>query len=466
MNQIVVGIPETAEATLRAWIEANMQGRVISVERQPRWRPCWYVEFEETGTRARKPLYVRSRRSQSELLFFPLAHEAEVLRVLHESGIPSPVIYGLCPEPEAIVMDRMPGRPDLSTAEDEAEGCAVLLEYMEILARMHAIPPERFLGAGLEIPRDPKTMAFSLFDLFERIQIAHKRRPAPEVMFVMGWLRRHTPMHRTRPAFITCDSGQFLFDKGHVTSVLDLELAHIGDPSMDIASLLLRDLVQPLGDLTAGCRRYEELAAEPIDWKVVMFYLALWGIMTPMVTHHLSQDPPPDLDHAYNEDQTIVLTRIPLEAIAEMMGVELEPMAPPFEFTGRGGSVALHAALTALRGALADVRPTEVFERYRRNCANEMADYLGILIEHERDVLAQEREETVQLIGRDIAAEGERNAALEELVAASGPERDQELVRFFYRRTARRERMLGPRVKFFVRRDIQRPDRPTTVSGK
>lgn len=451
--------PVIAETQLRTWIEGNLRGTVISMERQPRWRPCWYVEFEETGTGARKALYVRSRRSQSELLFFPLSHEAEVLRVLHESGIPSPMIYGLCPEPEAIVMDRMPGRPDLSTAENEAEASAVQLEFMEVLARMHAIPPERFRGAGLEIPRDPKTMAFSLFDLFERIQVAHKRRPAPEVMFVMGWLRRHTPMHRTRPAFITCDSGQFLFDKGHVTSVLDMELAHIGDPAMDIASLLLRDLVQPLGDLTAGCRRYEELAMEPIDWNVVIFYLALWGIMTPMVTHHLSQDPPPDLDHAYNEDQTIVLTRIPLEAIAEIMGVELDPMAPPFEFTGRGGSVALEAALTALRGALADVQPTEAFERYRRNCASEMAAYLGVLIEHESHVLAQERDEAAQLIGRDIAAEGERNAALEELVATSSPARDPELVRFFYRRIARRERLLGPRVKFFVRRAIQRPDR-------
>jgi hypothetical protein len=351
-------------------------------------------------------------------------------------------------------MDKMPGRSNLATAKDKAEQEAVLLHYMDVLAQMHAIPPERFLGAGLTIPRGPKELAFGLFDRFAKIQAANKRRPAPEVMFVMSWLRRNTPMHRTRPAFVCADSGQFLFENNRVTSVLDMELAHIGDPCMDLSSLLLRNMTEPLGDLVPGFKRYEQLAG-PIDWDVVMYYLTLWGIMTPMVTLHLSQDPPPELDHLYNDEQTIILTRVPLEAMAQILKVKLEPLPAPYMFTGRGGSVALQAALKALRGALADVQPTEAYMSYRRNCAGEVADYLGILVEQEMQVLALEREEAAGLLKRDIADEQARNAALEEFALAAGAERDEELLRFFYRRIGRREALMGDGKKFFVQRTIE-----------
>src|SRR5262249_19205692 len=156
--------------------------------------------------------------------------------------------------------------------------------------QMHALPPEHFMKApGLQIPRDAREMAFWLFDRFEKIQLAAKRRPAPEVAFLKKWLRRNPPLHRTRPHFITCDSGQFMFDKGRVTTVLDMEFAHIGDPALDLASLLMRDLSEPTGDLGPAFRRYEEVTGEPIDWPAVKFYLALWGAMVPIVTLHLSQ---------------------------------------------------------------------------------------------------------------------------------------------------------------------------------
>jgi aminoglycoside phosphotransferase (APT) family kinase protein len=448
----------TPEAQLTAWAEQHLQGRIVSIERQPRWRPSWYAEFEGTNGKT-KQLYFRSRRLQAELLFFPLAHEAEVLRVLHRHGIPSPEIYGLCPEPEAIVMDRMPGRPDLSTAATPQEGHAALLHMMEVMAQMHAIPPEEFKDAGLDIPKDAESIALFMFDRFEKIQRANKRRPAPEVMFVMNWVRRNVPKHRTKPSFVTCDSGQFLHDKGRVTSVLDMELAYIGDTAQDIACLMFRDLSEPLGDLRAGLAHYEKCAGVPIDWDVVKFYLIMWGIMTPMVTLHLSQDPPPELDLGYNEDQSITLTRIPLEILAELVGVRLDPAPAPYAITGTGGSLAQQAALKALRGALADVKPDEAFQQYRKACAGEMTDYLALLIDHGEEVMRQDRDAAAKLLGRDIADESERDAALEHLAMTAGPERDAELVKFFFNRVARREALLGPKPKLFPVRQIQRPDR-------
>jgi aminoglycoside phosphotransferase (APT) family kinase protein len=450
------------EDRLRRWIGQRLGGRIVSIERQARWRPAWYAEVEIGGER--RPVYVRGRRAQAELLFFPLAHEAEVLRVLRESGIPAPRIYGMCDDPEAIVMDRMPGRADLNTADSPEEAAATLLDFIEVLARMHALPPERFLGApGLAMPQDAHALAFGLFDRFERIYRANKRRPEPEVAFAMRWVRRNVPLHRTRPAFITCDSGQFLFDRGRVTSVLDMELAHIGDPALDLASLMLRDLSEPLGDLTPAFRRYEALTGEPIDWDVIRYYIALWGIMTPMVTGHLNKDPTPELNLPYNLDQAITLTRIPLEAIAETIGAELDPVPPMKERTGTGGSIARQAALISLFGALADVRPANAFERYRRDSAETVADCLGILIEHEPGVLEEERAEAAALLGRDLPDEQERDAALEQLALTAGPEQDHALVRLFHRRAARRQSLLGARPKLFHHREIQHPERALAI---
>ena len=450
------------EAKLRRWIAVRFGGRILSMERQARWRPAWFVSVETAS--GQLSLYARGRREQAELLFFPLAHEAEVLRVLHQAGIPGPRIYGLCEDPEAIVMDRMPGRPDLATADSEAEAAAALLDFTAILARMHALPPEDFLAApGLKMPKDAREIAFSMFDHFDRIYRVNKRRPEPEVAFAMGWIRRNAPEHRTRPAFITCDSGQFLFEDGRVTSVLDMELAHIGDPALDLASLMLRDMSEPLGDLTPAFRRYQELTGEPIDWDVIRFYIALWGIMTPMVTAHLNKDPPPELNLPYNLDQAITLTRIPLEAIAETLGVVLDPIPVPLTHSGSGGSVARQAALKGLAGALADIRPNEAFQQYRRDSAETLIDYLAILIEHEPAVLEEERVEALALLGRDLPDEQERDAALEAFALAAGPEHDRELVRLFHRRASRREALLGPTPKLFKRRAIQHPE--CTLAG-
>jgi aminoglycoside phosphotransferase (APT) family kinase protein len=457
-------VDDACAAKITAWVEQNLAGTIRSVERQARWRPAWFVEAETPE--GPLSLYVRGRREQSELLFYPLAHEAEVLRVLGAADIPVPKIYGLCEDPEAIVMQRLPGRPNLATADTPEQAAGILLTFMDILARMHAIPPQRFRGAGLETPSDPAELAFNLFDRFEAIQKANKTRPEPEVMFAMRWLRRNLPAGRYRPAFISCDAGQFLFDQGKLTGLLDLELAHIGDPAIDLGALLLRDLSEPLGDLTPAFARYAERTGEPIDWPVIYYFVALFAIMTPMVTAHLAKDPPPELAFIYNLDQTLLLTRIGLEAMAHAIGLDLPPPPPQLEASGKGGTIARNAAMRGLLGALQDVQPAPGYMRYRRDGAAEVAAYLGILDEHEDRVIAEERAEAAALLGRDIEGEAARDLALEAFAQAAGPELDNALIRFFYHRSARRYSLLGPKLQLFVRREMQRPDLAKTGAAR
>jgi hypothetical protein len=237
-----------------------------------------------------------------------------------------------------------------------------------------------------------------------------------------------------------------------------MELAHIGDPAIDLGALLLRDLSEPLGDLTPAFARYAERTGEPIDWQVIYYHVALFAIMTPMVTAHLAKDPPPELAFIYNLDQTVLLTRIGLEAMAHSIGLDMPPPPPQLAASGRGGTIARSAAMRGLLGALGDVQPEEGFMRYRRDGAAEVAAYLNILVEHEDRVIAEERAEAASLLGRDIAEEEAREFALEAFAQDAGPELDAALIRFFYHRAARRYSLLGPKHQLFVRREIQRPD--------
>ena len=39
------------EAVVRSWTEKCVGGRVVACERQPRWRPAWFLEVDRNGER-------------------------------------------------------------------------------------------------------------------------------------------------------------------------------------------------------------------------------------------------------------------------------------------------------------------------------------------------------------------------------------------------------------------------------
>jgi aminoglycoside phosphotransferase (APT) family kinase protein len=77
-------------------------------------------------------------------------------RTLQENGVPIPKILGFCSEPLTIVMEFVRGGRDPGLMQQAIENPSEMtpdrwqasLRYMEILAEMHPIPPERFVAAG------------------------------------------------------------------------------------------------------------------------------------------------------------------------------------------------------------------------------------------------------------------------------------------------------------------------------
>ena len=427
---------EQQAAGVRAWIEAEL-GPVTAIERQARWRPAWFVTAQRPdGTEL--PLYVRGAREGVANLS-ALLEEAGMLQVLEAHGIPVPHVYGMVDEPEAIVMDALPGRANLGTAETEAEQRAVLDHYIDILTRVHAIDPAAFVAAGLRLPEGPADVALNMFDRFEKVYRNEKQAPAPLLEFGIQWVRRNVLTHRSQARFVTCDSAQFMFDDGRVTGLIDLENGYLGDPLQDLASFRMRDMTEPLGDVIAGMLRYEELTGEPLDVAAIDYHLVQWSLCTPMTLNGMVQGAPPlvELVQYFQWYHQYALTA--LEALAHVTGTEIPSVELPEPVSTR--DTVVHDALAAVIRTLG---ADDEVARFRRDSTAVLAEYLGRVERYGPAIEAAYLDEVAALLGERPADWATADAALEAFVLGAGPEHDAALLQLFIRVSLRRLLLMEP----------------------
>src|ERR1700728_624882 len=150
-----------ADEKVSGWLERELGGTVVLIERQERWRAAWFVDVLREGSVRR--YYVRGSRGGNFRELISLRQEADVNRVLRAHGVPVPGVYGMIDDPPAIVMDRLPGRVNLATADDDGERDAILDQYIESMRRMHEINVKEFEAIGLPVPDDNRGAALNLY---------------------------------------------------------------------------------------------------------------------------------------------------------------------------------------------------------------------------------------------------------------------------------------------------------------
>ena len=130
--------------------------------------PRCFIDVEVDGAVVR----LLARRAPDRALdhgISDLRYEYHVLQVLEAHGIPVPHIYGFCDEPEGLLLARLPGRTEMVDAANDDERVALLDEYVEIMARMHAIPVADFEARGLRRPTTSDELGLADFDSWERV---------------------------------------------------------------------------------------------------------------------------------------------------------------------------------------------------------------------------------------------------------------------------------------------------------
>lgn len=431
-------------SAVHAAVERLVGGRVVRSEPQARWRPAWFLDVEtDAGLLA---VYFRGDRGLGDGVY-SLEREADVLRVLEAQGIPVPHVYAFSEEPRGIVMERAAGQANLATASDDSQRAAVLDHYIEILLEMHRIDPAALESIGLHMPQGAGELGLADLPLWEKSFRQQKRRPEPLIEFVLGWLERHVPTHRTRACFVAGDSGQFLFQGPRVTAVIDLELAFLGDPLADLAAMRSRDISEPLGDLSRAFARYAELSGEPIDSPALHYHTVRFALNTPLAVAPLCANPPPGLNFAQYLGWNLVYGRLAVEVIAELEGVELSKPELP-EADGSSHAAAHGALLGMLEGS---------GERsYEVDTALRVAQYLREVDRRGPRLEEQDLDEASALVGRRLRSRSDCDAAVETLVLALPDAKQPELLRYLYGRTLRQEALLRPAMRELSDVEFQR----------
>ncbi len=416
------------EARLCAWIEKNLSGEIIYFKRDVRWRPAWEVDLREDGRVVQ--LYVRGERTAG-LETQPLEREFEVLSLLEKRGVAVPHIFGWCPNPKAIVMQRINGSPYVGGAETNSDLRSAAEQYMVHLARIHNIPSEEAVAIGLPGPSDTEEIDLGYFKGIENHYLEDKTRPEPLLEFVRLWLKRNIPRRRYRPALITGDAPQFFHQGGKFLALFDLELAHIGDPLRDLASMRLRDMMEPTGTLSDLFAIYSQATGEHIDVAVLNYYTIAQIVCVPM--NGTSTLRKPEMHPAYAEYLSWNLSTTPavMQAMAQFLGIDLEPVV-----SVEGTQSRRHDVFAALVLACEALPLAE--GHYREHPALSLARFALRADEIGGTLDALELQEAEKILGRSLRDLDEVEAELEKMVRTAGPERDEELIRFFYRRESRR----------------------------
>jgi len=424
------------------FVEQLVGGRIVGAQVHPRWRPAYYLDVEAKGEII--PIYFRGDRGEVEQLIYPLEHEARVLVALERHGIKVPHVYGFCEDPRGIVVARVEGRPDLSTAESPEESQAVLDEFVDMLAKMHQIDVKQLGELELKLPESAEEMALGDIEIWIKSYQEHKVRPDPLIEFLVRWVYANVPQGRSKVALLQGDPGQFLFDKGQVTAMIDLELAYFGDPAADLAGLFARDMSEPMPNLAAALVRYGEKTGEPVDPRVVMYHGIRFSLTAPLSMAHIVAEPPADTEFIQYMAWHWVCTRATLEWVAKLEGVDLEPWTPPAEAPTR-----YSAGHHFVEKALYAMSPEDTMVKYQLGVAARAASYLRRADRWGRALDEQDLDEAAVILGSRPASWQECDAALEKLVLDNEPEprRDAALLQLLYRRCLRHEWLLQPVLK-------------------
>lgn len=428
---------ERETETIVDWVTHNMGGTVQEIRRQPRWRPVWFVDLDRDG--AVQHLCVRGNRSDVELVF-PLEHEMRFQALLFDHGIPVPEVHGWIDGVDAFVMDVVPGRPDFDGVDD-AQRDTVVDEYVQALARIHQLDIGPFVEAGIERAARPEDSGLLGMARFEAIYRRQKHRPDPLMEFALGWLHRHPPQSRGRERPVVWDSGQFHHHDGHLVSLVDLELGHLGDPMMDLAGWRMRDSVIPFGNFARIYDRYGELVGEPVDLDAIQLHHFAFTLSNSLSFSNRLRHPDPDTDYMtylqWCNETNLYVT----EALAEYLDLELPVVEMPDPSPNQVSNTH-HHMVRSLRSLQTD----DEFLRYRIRSLFRLAGHLDRYNEIGPALEAADLDDLEGLLGHRPESWLEGEIELERFVLADATtgRYDEELIPLLHKRSLRAQMLNGP----------------------
>lgn len=304
-----------SEEELRRWVAEVVGAEVAD------WRPIsggnrcrsWAVRTADGGP----GLYLRyqpPRQPSAEP--YTVWREASFYRALAGSDVPAPRLIAVNGEVQAILTELAPGRADFRRLHDRDQKIAIARDFMQALARLHALPLDR-LGPAAPGRIAPKVAAeIAIW----RAMYAETGRADPLIDLALDWLEANLPDPDAPPVLVHGDAGpgNFLFENGRMTALLDWELAHVGDPMEDLAWFSMRCVMEPVPDFAAALREYEAATGRPLDIARIRYHRVFVSTRVVIIRHRNVTGEPGNsiVSRALNR-------RLLVDALAEATGIDL-----------------------------------------------------------------------------------------------------------------------------------------------
>ncbi len=338
--------PTTAADTLFAWVAAVCGGRIVHCMQTAGGNRChsWAIDVtDDSGTVSEVFLrYAPPRPPGVEP--YTVHREAQVYRAIAAAGLQAPRLIAEHPHLEAVLTSRSHGIAEFRRLVDPAAKQAIIGELMDNLARLH-----RTDVTGLML--DGGTSGARIADHVRaelgiwRAMYEESARPDALIDLALRWLDTAMPDPDGPVVLAHGDAGpgNFLFEHGRLTALIDWELAHLGDPMEDLAWLSMRCVMEPVPDFTAALRDYERFAGTPVDRARVLYHRVFVSTRVVIIRHRNVTGEP-----AHAIVSRALNRRLLIEALAEASGTTIEKPAP-IELTPTPRAALYEQVLTDLR---------------------------------------------------------------------------------------------------------------------
>lgn len=407
MNETVITLP----AEILDWIAEVAGSPVANASRVPGGasREAWFIDVTDAN---QPPLFLRYSRERRPAggLFHNLRTEGEVFLALYATDVTVPRTLAVHPTEEALLAERVAGATWFYRIKDPEEQVRVAQDFIRNLAALHRIPATELDIPGLGPVRTIRE------HVLEEIENMRRRAGAsgdvdPLVAMSLDWLEGNVPDYDGPPVLVQGDTGpgNFMYEDGRVTAVVDWELAHWGDPMDDIAWLSLRTVQDTFTHFPDRLREYEELSGNRIDEQRIWYYRLF-------AETRLNSNRPSGAPHPVDSSDEITPVagdvgnpliygmlhrRLTVEALAHNVGVtltpaDLPPAAPPEDW---------HSHYNQMLGSLLTIVP-RIDDPLASQWAKGLARLVKFLKEIDRDgrsFRAAELAELAALLGAEPA---------------------------------------------------------------
>ena len=245
------------------------------------------------------PLILRSDPHEGPQSEMDRTLEYRLIETVHAAGVLAPKPYFLGDDSLGVpffIMERIEGETiprRLFRDPGFAEARKVMAQQLGTrLARIHRIPPEQYRHLPLAGPQEGRSPAEEEIKRYEDMYAERAREPHLAFELAFRWLRQHIPTQQEQ-VLVHGDyrMGNVIFGPEGVRSILDWELAHLGDPLEDLGWMCVRSWrfgndAMPVGGVGKRedfWRAYEDAGGYPVDpvrarfWEI--FGNLRWGVL-------------------------------------------------------------------------------------------------------------------------------------------------------------------------------------------